>query len=190
MEYSKQVTVRSKWAPHRDFRCNSIHSKQIYPSAKTFWNSDKRISPVRGCQERTFPFPPPRVPQNHEAPVLVIPKDSEGDSWGFARNFKTSNGSLRMPPTSNRGRLWKLRFLGPNPTFAGFLVIPKDSEGDSWGFARNFKTSNGSLRMPPTSNRGRLWKLRFLGPNPTFAGFLVIPKDSEGDSWVSTRGNP
>ena len=114
----------------------------------------------------------------------MIPKDPEGDSWGFARNFKTSNGSLRMPPTSNRGRLWKLRFLGPTPTFAGFLVIPKDPEGDSWGFARNFKTSNGSLRMLPTSNRGRLWKLRFLGPNPTLAGFLVIPKDSEGDSWV------
>ena len=87
-----------------------------------------------------------------------------------------------MLPTSIRGRLWKLGSEGPNPTFAGFLVIPKDSEGDSWGLARNFKTSNGSLRMPPVSIRGRLWKVCFLGPNPTCPGFLAIPKDSEGNS--------
>ena len=89
-----------------------------------------------------------------------------------------------MLPTSIRGRLWKLGFEGPDPTFAGFLVIPKDSEGESWGLARNFKTSNGSLRMLPTSIRGRLWKLGFEGPDPTFAGFLVIPKGSEVDFQV------
>ena len=69
-------------------------------------------------------------------------------------------------------------------------MIPKDSEGDSWGLARNFKTSNGSLRMLPTSIRGRLWKLGFEGPDPTFAGFLVISKGSEGGSQVAPRGNP
>ena len=87
-----------------------------------------------------------------------------------------------------RGRLWKLGFEGPDPTFAGFLVIPKDSEGESWGLARNFKTSNGSLRMLPTSIRGRLWKLGFEGPDPTFAGFLVIPKGSEVDFQVPPVG--
>ena len=66
--------------------------------------------------------------------------------------------------------------------FVDFLVIPKDSEGESWGLARNFKTSNGSLKMIPTSIRGRLWKVGFLGPNPTSPGFLAIPKDSEGYS--------
>ena len=95
-----------------------------------------------------------------------------------------------MLPTSIRRRLWKLGFEGPDPTFAGFLVIPKDSEGESWGLARNFKTSNGSLRMLPTSIRGRLWKLRFLGPSRPSAGSLVIPKDSEEDFQVPTLGNP
>ena len=95
-----------------------------------------------------------------------------------------------MLPTSIRGRLWKLRFLGPNPTFAGFLVIPKDSEGESWGLARNFKTSNGSLKTLATLIRGRLWKVCFLRPNPTSPGFLVIPKGSEVDFQVPTLGNP
>ena len=39
--------------------------------------------------------------------------------------------------------------------------------------------------MLPTSIRGRLWKLGFEGPNPTFAGFLVIPKGSKVDFQVS-----
>ena len=93
-----------------------------------------------------------------------------------------------MLPTSIRGRLWKLGFEGPDPTFAGFLVIPKDSEGESWGLARNFKTSNGSLRMLPTSIRGRVWKLGSEGPNPTCAGFLVFSKDSERDFQVPPVG--
>ena len=122
------------------------------------------------------------------AGFLVIPKDSEGESWGLARNFKTSNGSLRMLPTSIRGRLWKLGSEGPNPTCAGFLVFSKDSEGESWGLARNFKTSNGSLRMLPTSIRGRVWKLGSEGPNPTCAGFLVFSKDSERDFQVPPVG--
>ena len=115
---------------------------------------------------------------------LVIPKDSEGESWGLARNFKTSNGSLGMLPTSIRCRVWKLGFEGPNPTCAGFLVFSKDSERESWGLARNFKTSNGSLRMLPTSIRGRVWKLGFERPNPTCAGFLVVSKDPEWDFQV------
>jgi hypothetical protein len=64
-------------------------------------------------------------------------------------------------------------------------VFSKDSEGESWGLARNFKTSNGSLGMLPTSIRCRVWKLGFEGPNPTCAGFLVFSKDPEGDFQVS-----
>ena len=76
----------------------------------------------------------------------VIPKDSEGESWGLARNFKTSNGSLRMLPTSIRGRLWKLGFEGPDPTFAGFLVIPKGSEVD--------------FQVPPVGILGIPWNIQ------------------------------
>ena len=78
----------------------------------------------------------------------------------------------------------KTEFGSPWGGFVDFLVIPKDSEGDSWGLARNFKTSNGSLRMLPTSIRGRVWKLGFEGPNPTCAGFLVVSKDPEWDFQV------
>ena len=44
--------------------------------------------------------------------------------------------------------------------------------------------------MLPTLIRGRLWKVCFLGPNPTCPGFLVIPKGSEEDFQVPTLGNP
>ena len=62
-----------------------------------------------------------------------------------------------MLPTSNRGRLWKLRFLGPTPSLAGFLVIPKDSgrgfpgvhPWESLGFHGIFKTGNRTLQMGP-----------------------------------------
>ena len=44
--------------------------------------------------------------------------------------------------------------------------------------------------MLPVSIRGRLWKVCFLGPNPTSPGFLAIPKGSEVDFQVPTLGNP
>ena len=60
-------------------------------------------------------------------------------------------------------------------------VIPR-------GRRQNFKTSNGSLKKLPTSIRGRLWKLRFLGPSRPSAGSLVISKGSEVDFQVSPVG--
>ena len=75
-----------------------------------------------------------------------------------------------------------------NVDFPGCPGVVEDSEGESWGLARNFKTSNGSLRMLPTSIRGRVWKLGSEGPNPTCAGFLVFSKDSERDFQVPPVG--
>ena len=60
-----------------------------------------------------------------------FPRVPNGIPRGLSQNFKTSNGSLKTLATLIRGRLWKVCFLGPNPTSPGFLAIPKDSEGDS-----------------------------------------------------------
>ena len=62
---------------------------------------------------------------------------------------------------------------------SGFPVIPR-------GPTRNFKTSNGSLKTLPTSIRGRLWKVCFLGPRHGSAGSPVI---CEGPERVS-QGRP
>ena len=49
---SKRVVAASKWVPRNDFCDGSILSEQIYPSAKTFWNSYKRKSQNQNPQER------------------------------------------------------------------------------------------------------------------------------------------
>ena len=46
--YSNRPTVRSKWVPRDDFRDNFVLSEQIYPSAKPFWDSDRRKAPIGG----------------------------------------------------------------------------------------------------------------------------------------------
>ena len=51
-KYSNRPAVRSKWVPRQDFCDNLILSEQVYPSAKTFWNSNRRRSPNRGPQGR------------------------------------------------------------------------------------------------------------------------------------------
>ena len=139
-------------------------------SAKPFSISDKSISPASACEDPPWTFsrtPRPGGFRLHLVPLFLrgicapaqgnigvrtvwvcplIPKDSEGESWGLARHFKTSNGSLRMLPTSIRGRLWKLGFEGPDPTFAGFLVIPKGSERD--------------FQVPPVGILGHPWNIQ------------------------------
>ena len=50
---SKRVVAASKWTPRDDFRDSWILSEQMNPSAKTFWNSDRRRSPNQGPQERS-----------------------------------------------------------------------------------------------------------------------------------------
>ena len=54
MEYSKQVAVASKWVSRNDSWSNFIVSGQMETSAKTFWNSDKPISPVSACEDRPW----------------------------------------------------------------------------------------------------------------------------------------
>ena len=56
-----------------------------------------------------------------------------------------------MLPTSIRGRLWKLGFEGPDPTFAGFLVIPKGSEVD--------------FQVPPVGILGIPWNIQNRQPS-------------------------
>ena len=105
---------------------------------------------------------------------------------------------LALARTRHERRFFRIPRRGPQETefglawggFVDFLVIPKDSDGDSWGLSQNFKTSNGSLKTIPTSIRGRLWKLRFLGPDRPSAGPRVISKGPEGVSQVTPRRNP
>ena len=114
-------------------------------------------------------------------------------------DFPGSPGVVHRKPNSGQhgAVLWISLPLCQNPNSGShgavlwiFRVIPKESEGDSWGLARNFKTSNGSSKTLATLIRGRLWKVCFLRPNPTSPGFLVIPKGSEVDFQVPTFGNP
>ena len=140
--------------------------KLLQKHYQSLTNQSLRLALARTRHERRFTRVPRRGPQ----------KTDFGAAWGGLVDF------LAPVPESEFGPPW-----GGS---VDFLVIPKDSEGDSWGLARNFKTSNGSLRMLPTSIRGRLWKLGSEGPNPTSPGFLVIPKGSEEGFQVPTLGNP
>ena len=95
--------------------------------------------------------------------------------WG--RNFKTSNGSLKTLPTSIRGRLWKVCFLGPRHGSAGSPVICDGPERVSQGPAPELQNVQRALKNDPHVDSWTSLESMLSG---TQTRFRRVPSDLRG----------
>ena len=131
-----------------------------------------------------------RSPWGGFVDFLVFPKDSEGESWGLARNFKTSNGSLKTLPTSIRGRLWKVCFLGPRHGSAGSPVFCEGPERVSQGSDSKLQNVQRELKNAPHVDSWTSLESMLSGTQARFRG---VPSDLRGSRTGfpgPPRGNP